>query len=167
MIIIIIIIITIFTNPQIPHQPFNNNNNNNNQKKKKKGKLGFTKERCLSLVVIFHMFWGCLVCVFKQPFSVFKQHFTYFYILFHPHEFSQMFLNNIFQFLNTCNKRTLYFLFFLLLLFLFLSPVAIIASAQAFLLLTLSLLSTLYYLYLFNIVLSPVVKNKKEKGKYY
>ena len=30
---------------------------------------------------------GCLVCVFKQPFSVFKQYFMYFYILFHPHVF--------------------------------------------------------------------------------
>ena len=56
---------------------------------------------------IFELLRGCLVCVFKQPFSVFKQHFTYFYILFHPHVFSQMFSNNNFQFLNTYTKRTL------------------------------------------------------------
>ena len=31
---------------------------------------------------------GCLVCDFKQPFSVFKQHFTHFNALFHPHVFS-------------------------------------------------------------------------------
>ena len=50
---------------------------------------------------------GCLVCVFKQLFSVFKQHFTYFNALFHPHEFSQMFSNNNIQFLNICTKWTL------------------------------------------------------------
>ena len=50
---------------------------------------------------------GCLVCDFKQPFSVFKQYFTHFNALFHPHVFSQIFSNNIFQFLNTCTKRTL------------------------------------------------------------
>ena len=43
----------------------------------------------------------CLVCVFKQSFSVFKQHFTYFNTLFHPHVFLQIFLNNNFHFLNT------------------------------------------------------------------
>ena len=50
---------------------------------------------------------GCLVSVSKQQFSVFKQHFTYFHTLFHPHVFSQKFLNNNFQFLNTCTKRAL------------------------------------------------------------
>ena len=30
---------------------------------------------------------GCLICVFKQPFLVFKQHFTHFNTLFHPHVF--------------------------------------------------------------------------------
>ena len=50
---------------------------------------------------------GCLVYVFKQPFSVFKQHFTHFNTLFYPHVFSQIFLNNNFQFLNTHTKRTL------------------------------------------------------------
>ena len=49
--------------------------------------------------------WGCLVCVFKQLFSVFKQHFTHFNSLFHSHVFSQMFSNNNFQFLNTYTKR--------------------------------------------------------------
>ena len=49
---------------------------------------------------------GCLVCVFKQPFSIFKQHFTHFNILFYPHVFLQMFSNNNFQFLNKCIKRT-------------------------------------------------------------
>ena len=52
-------------------------------------------------------FRGCLVCVFKQLFSVFKQHFTHFNVLFHPHVFSQMFSNNNFQFLNTYTKRAL------------------------------------------------------------
>ena len=36
-------------------------------------------------------FWGCLVCGFKQQFSVLKQHYTYFHTLFHPHVFLQMF----------------------------------------------------------------------------
>ena len=30
---------------------------------------------------------GCLVCNFKQLFSVFKQHFMHFNALFHPHVF--------------------------------------------------------------------------------
>ena len=30
---------------------------------------------------------GCLVYIFKQQFSVFKQHFTHFNALFHPHVF--------------------------------------------------------------------------------
>ena len=34
-------------------------------------------------------FRGCLVCVFKQPFSVFKQHYTYFHTFFHPRVFSK------------------------------------------------------------------------------
>ena len=56
---------------------------------------------------------GCLVCVFKQSFLIFKQHFTHFNTLFHPHVFSQIFLNNNFQFLNTHTKRaSLWFFFF-------------------------------------------------------
>ena len=50
---------------------------------------------------------GCLVNDFKQSFLIFKQHFTHFNALFYPHVFSQMFLNNNFQFLNICTKRTL------------------------------------------------------------
>ena len=50
---------------------------------------------------------GCLVCVFKQPFSVFKQYFMHFYTLFHLHVFPQIFSNNNFQFLNTCTKRAI------------------------------------------------------------
>ena len=50
---------------------------------------------------------GCLVYIFKQQFSVFKQHFTHFNALFHPHVFPQMFLNNNFQFLNTYTKQAL------------------------------------------------------------
>ena len=53
------------------------------------------------------MLRGCLVCIFKQSFSVFKQHFTHFNTLFHPHVFSQIFLNNNFQFLNTHTKQAL------------------------------------------------------------
>ena len=55
-------------------------------------------------------FWairGCLVYVFKQQFLVFKQHFTHFNALFHPHVFPQIFLNNNFQFLNTHTKQAL------------------------------------------------------------
>ena len=48
---------------------------------------------------------GCLVYVFKQQFLVFKQHFTHFNALFHPHVFPQIFLNNNFQFLNTHTKQ--------------------------------------------------------------
>ena len=47
---------------------------------------------------------GCLVSDFKPLFSVFKQYFMYFKALFHPHVFSQIFLNNNFQFLNTRTK---------------------------------------------------------------
>ena len=57
----------------------------------------------------YRSFRGYLVCVFKQLFFVFKQYFTYFNTLFHPHVFSQMFLNNNFQFLNIHNKRALSF----------------------------------------------------------
>ena len=63
------------------------------QKKKRKKRVKYVTE--------------CLVIIFNQQFSVFKQHFTYFYIFFHPHIFLQKFLNNNFQFLNTCTKRTL------------------------------------------------------------
>ena len=63
-----------------------------------------------NFAVLEYQYWwwwyrGCLVSIFKQQFSVFKQHFTYFNTLFHPHVFSQKFLNNNFQFLNTCTKR--------------------------------------------------------------
>ena len=51
----------------------------------------------------------CLVCVFKQSFLIFKQYFTHFHTLFHPHVYLQMFSNNNFQFLNTCTKRALCF----------------------------------------------------------
>ena len=57
----------------------------------------------------FKIVRGRLVCVFKRPFLVFKQHFTHFNALFHPHVFPQMFSNNNFQFLNTYTKRPLYF----------------------------------------------------------
>ena len=63
---------------------------------------------------------GCLVCVFKQPFSVFKQHFTHFNTFFHLHVFPQIFLNNNFHFLNIHTKRTLNFFFFNYGLFFFL-----------------------------------------------
>ena len=53
------------------------------------------------------LFRGCLASVFKQQFLVFKQYFTYFHTLFHLHVFSQKFLNNNFQFLNTCTKQAL------------------------------------------------------------
>ena len=61
-------------------------------------------------IIIILLSWrrpgGCLVCVFKQQFSVFKQYFTYFYILFHSHVLPQIFSNNNFQFLNTHTKQT-------------------------------------------------------------
>ena len=56
---------------------------------------------------LFRLLRGCLVCDFKQLFSVFKQHFTHFNALFHSHVFPQMFSNNNFQFLNTYTKRPL------------------------------------------------------------
>ena len=60
------------------------------------------------LLLIFNkMLRGCLVCDFKQSFSVFKQHFMYFNALFHLHVFPQIFSNNSFQFLNTCTTQTL------------------------------------------------------------
>ena len=62
-------------------------------------------------VFFLELIRGCLVCDFKQPFSVFKQHFTYLNVLFHPHVFSKIFSNNNFQFLNTCTKRALTGLF--------------------------------------------------------
>ena len=62
-------------------------------------------------IIIILLSWrrpgGCLVCVFKQQFSVFKQYFTYFYILFHSHVFPQMISNNNVQFLNKHTKQTL------------------------------------------------------------
>ena len=45
-----------------------------------------------------------MVCVFKQPFLVFKQYFTHFNTLY---IFPQIFSNNNFQFLNTCTKQAL------------------------------------------------------------
>ena len=61
---------------------------------------------------VFQPLRGCLVYVLKQQFSIFKQHFTYFNALFHPHVFPQMFLNNNFQFLNTHTKRAVKNTFF-------------------------------------------------------
>ena len=49
----------------------------------------------------------CLIYVFKQQFSVFKQHYTYLYTLFHPHVFSHIFSNNNFLFLSACTKHPL------------------------------------------------------------
>ena len=72
-------------------------------KKKKKNLYVF-----LFHSLLFPSLWGCLVNGFKQPFLVFKQYFTHFNALFHPHVFPQIFLNNNFQFLNICTKRTLY-----------------------------------------------------------
>ena len=37
---------------------------------------------------------GCLVVNFKEQFSVFKQHYTYFHTLFYPHVFLKD-INNI------------------------------------------------------------------------
>ena len=36
---------------------------------------------------LFFSLWPCLVYYFKHMFSVFKQHYTYFYTLFHLHVF--------------------------------------------------------------------------------
>ena len=78
-----------------PKKKKNNNNNNN-------GVLTFNNKKIEKIT-------GCFVCIFKQQFSVFKQHYTYFHTLFHPHVFLHMFLNNNCQFLNTYTKRTLRF----------------------------------------------------------
>ena len=47
---------------------------------------------------------GCLVCIFKQPFLIFKQHFMHFNIFFHSHVFLNIFLYKSFQFLNIHTK---------------------------------------------------------------
>ena len=66
---------------------------------------------CVCVCFFLELIRGCLVCDFEQPFSVFKQHFTYLNALFHPHVFLKIFSNNNFQFLNTCTKRALTSLF--------------------------------------------------------
>ena len=48
------------------------------------------RTKCIGeITTTFFNVWGflraCLVCIFKQPFSVFKQHFTHFNTLFHSH----------------------------------------------------------------------------------
>ena len=68
----------------------------------------YKKKKFISFwVCVFQPFWGCLVYVLKQQFSVFKQHFTHFNAFFHLHVFPQIFLNNNFKFLNTHTKRVL------------------------------------------------------------
>ena len=58
-------------------------------------------KECVRINIIM---MGCLVVYFEQQFSVFKQHYTYFYTLFHPTRISkkckQCYSNNI-------TKRTL------------------------------------------------------------
>ena len=51
---------------------------------------------------------GCLVDVFKQQFSVFKQYYIFFHTFFHSHVFPHMFSNNNFQFLSACTKHPNY-----------------------------------------------------------
>ena len=51
-----------------------------------------------------NLLWGCLVCDFKQPFSVFKQNFTYFNVLFHSHVFSQIFLMILGKITTLCSS---------------------------------------------------------------
>lgn len=77
---------------------------------KKNSSRMLSRECSLKLLGFLGNFRGCLVCVFKQLFSVFKQHFMHFNTFFHPHVFPQMFLNNNFQFLNTQTKWALKFL---------------------------------------------------------
>ena len=36
-----------------------------------------------------HEYWGCLAWYFKQQFSMFKQHYTYFHIFFSPTHISK------------------------------------------------------------------------------
>ena len=81
------------------------------KKKKKRGICLLLSYLIKSYFYVAQSVWGCLVYVFKQQFSVFKQYFTHFNALFHPHVFPQMFLNNNFQFLNTHTKRALNILF--------------------------------------------------------
>ena len=47
--------------------------------------------------------WECLILLFKQQFSIFKQYYTYFYIFFYSYVFSQN--NNVIRNLlpNRCN----------------------------------------------------------------
>ena len=56
-------------------------------KKKKKGYVMPCRTDCDWGNCGLEYLGGCLVCVFKQQFSVFKQHFTHLNTLFHPHVF--------------------------------------------------------------------------------
>ena len=60
-------------------------NNTKKKKKKKSQKINFYNQKKKKKVSITIKLWGCLVCVFKKLFSVFKQYFMHFNILFHPH----------------------------------------------------------------------------------
>ena len=70
--------------------------------------VAFGFSYCILILILGFRLWvrRCLVYVFKQQFLVFKQHFTYFNAFFYPHVFSQIFLNNNFQFLNRHTKQT-------------------------------------------------------------
>ena len=48
-----------------------------------------------------------LVCQFKHMFSIFKQHYNYFYRFFHSHVFLYIFSNNKTHVLSTCTKHPL------------------------------------------------------------
>ena len=48
-----------------------------------------------------------LVCQFKHMFSIFKQHYNYFYTFFHSHVFLYIFSNNKTHVLSTCTKHPL------------------------------------------------------------
>ena len=51
----------------------------------------------------------CILAYFKQQFSVFKQHYTYFHIFFHPHVFSKN-TNNVTK--SNITKRLIKRVFF-------------------------------------------------------
>ena len=64
------------------------------KEKKRKKNTGARGGNAIQTPSLSLDFKGCVVHHFKQPFSVFKQHYTYFHILFYPHVFPHIFSNN-------------------------------------------------------------------------
>ena len=76
------------SNPHYNHKLRNIEDNHKVEKPQNREKRLPTIKAIKHKQVPYRHFRGCLVCVFKQQFLVFKQHFTHFNTLFHPHVFS-------------------------------------------------------------------------------